>query len=81
MIEFIGKILQRFTQGKSEAYVAFAFLQMIGIFVLAFYRPDTNWIGVAAALAAINGPFFAGAAWVAQSNRKFSNGGSAPVTG
>lgn len=63
MIDMLKLVLFKWINGKSIAYVAFAYVQGGLVFVLAYARPETNWIGLAAALAAVNTPFYAGGGW------------------
>ena len=52
----------QFVKGKAISYQMFAYAQVIGLFVLAFMRPETNWVGFAAVLAAVNVSYFGGGA-------------------
>lgn len=81
MIDFIRDVIERFSRGKAPAYVFGFYMQTLLLFVLAYTKPDTNWVGFAAALAPINAAFYGGGAWALQSKRKYSNGSSEPATG
>jgi len=59
LCQFAG---MQFVKGKAISYQLFAYAQVVGLFLLAFKRPETNWVGFAAVLAAVNVSYFGGGA-------------------
>ena len=59
LFQFAG---MQFVKGKAISYQLFAYAQVGGLFALAFQRPETTWVGLAAALAAVNVSYFGGGA-------------------
>jgi hypothetical protein len=66
LCQFAG---MQFVKGKAISYQLFAYAQVIGLFVLAFERPETNWTGFAAVLAAVNVSYFGGGAMANHSDK------------
>lgn len=64
--------VMKWLSGKAIAYTTFAYGQGVLIFVLAYTRPETNWTGLAVALAAVNGPYYGGGIWSNHSDKNAS---------
>lgn len=75
LLQYAG---MQFVKGKAISYQLFAYAQVAGLFALAFGRPETNWAGIAAALAAVNVSYFGGGAMANHSDKMADAAKSVP---
>ena len=69
MREMLRVAMMKAITGKAIVYAAFAYMQAVCLFVLAYHNPALPWAGFAIALAAVNTPFYGGGALANHSDK------------